>query len=287
MGTLDVRASDTPLAREHRRLLETALRRGPALPEARIASLGLSRDYAPALLEAAVGFWQGRLRHEHHSSTVFSQLLPFLIAAEAPLDFKTCVLRMAMDELRHAGLCGAVVEALGGDPRVEADLVVGVLPTHADTTPAVAALRNVFFICCLNETVAISVLNHEAELATEPLVGLAVAQLAADESLHGRFGWQYLGHVWPGLSATERRDFQAYLGPAFAYLEAELFGDVDPARLAARPADHDLWALGVRDAASTWDLFQATFDEIIVPTLESYGLPARQAWEGHRTPRGE
>jgi hypothetical protein len=208
MGTLDVRASDTPLAREHRRLLETALRRGPALPEARIASLGLSRDYAPALLEAAVGFWQGRLRHEHHSSTVFSQLLPFLIAAEAPLDFKTCVLRMAMDELRHAGLCGAVVEALGGDPRVEADLVVTVLPSHADTTARVAALRNVFFICNLNETIAVSALAYESELVVEPAhrrspsrssPGTRASTAASAGSISTRSG--------PTLTDEEREDF--------------------------------------------------------------------------------
>jgi hypothetical protein len=278
-GRLDVRVSDTPLAREHRRLLETALRRGPPLPEIRIAEAGLQGAYPEVYRDAAARFWLDRMQHEHRSSTVFSQLLPFLIAAEASLDMKTVTLRMAMDELRHAGLCGAVVELFGVAPTLDTELVTTPLPSHADTTARVAALRNVFFICNLNETIAVSALAYESELVVEPAIALALTQLAGDESLHGRFGWLYLDAVWPTLTDEEREAFAVYLPTAFAYLEDALFADrPEPRR---RPVDHPLWGLGVRDDATSRELFDQTVDAIIVPALEAHGLPARRAW-AHR-----
>ncbi|MGE0784477.1 MAG: ferritin-like domain-containing protein [Sandaracinaceae bacterium] len=277
-GTLRVGLSDTPIAREHRRLLETALRRGKALPEEAIAQ-GLSREYPAALLAAAREGWRQRMAHEHRSSTVFSQLLPQLIAAGTDLDMKTCVLRMAMDELRHAGLCGAVIEALGGRAEIEVDLTTTPLPTHEDSSPRVAALRNVFFVCCLSETVAISVMAHELELIEEPVLRLAVEQLSADESLHGRFGWLYLGQVWPSLTDDEREAFVRYLPVAFAFFERDLLSSVPEIAYEGREVGDALWSLGVRDAASTRELMYATIEEVIAPRLEELGVPARAAWE--------
>ena len=72
------------------------------------------------------------------------------MAAEAPLDVKTTVLRAAMDELRHAALCAAVVAPLGGEPEAEADLVQPELPRHAGCTAREVALRNMLFVGCLS-----------------------------------------------------------------------------------------------------------------------------------------
>lgn len=277
-GTLTVDLSETPIAREHRRLLETALRRGKGVPEERIVE-GLEGDYPEEVLEAARDAWRQRLAHEHRSSTVFSQLLPQLIAAGAPLDMKTCVLRMAMDELRHAGLCGAVLEALGAEAEAETDLDTTPLPAHEDCSPRVAALRNVFFVSCLSETVAISVLAHELELVDEPAIRVAVEQLSADESLHGRFGWLYLGQVWPELDEEEREAFAAYLPVAFRFFERDVLGKVPKIAYEGRALGDPLWALGVRDAASTRDLLYDTVEQVIVPRLEAFGMPARRAWD--------
>jgi len=281
LGTLHVDISDTPIAREHQRLLETALRRGDGQVEAKIRR-GLERDYAPDVLSIARRMWLERMRHEHRSATVFSQLLPQLIAAEAPLDMKTCVLRMAMDELRHAGLCGAVAEQLGAEPRIEAELQMRPLPVHEGCSAAVSALRNVLFICCVSETVAISILSHELELVTEPCVRAAVAQLAADETLHGRFGWIYLTDAWPSLSDGERAQLGDYLPTAFSHFDRDVLGGDLTSEAGRRRVDDDLWALGVRDGASTRELALETIETIIVEQLEAIGLPARRAWAARR-----
>ena len=58
-------------------------------------------------------------------------------------------------ERRHGVLCGAVVEALGGEARAEVPERAP-FPDHGDVSPREGALRNVLSVACLSETVAVS-----------------------------------------------------------------------------------------------------------------------------------
>lgn len=281
---LRVEVGDSPLRSEHERLLRTALRRGSKDPEGALATGRLEGSYSEVALRLARNTWRARMVHEHHSAAVFSRLLPQLMAAGADLEFKTSVLRMSMDELRHASLCAGVVSLLGGEPEAEADLVTHPLPEHEDATPIEAALRNVMFVGCLSETVSIALLTEERELTAEPVIARVVDQLAADEVLHARLGWSYLASVWPTLDATQRARTDAYLPIAFGYLEAKMLEAMPLVRDLPATLREEAEALGCLASEDGRELLYATLEEVIAPRLRDYGLDAMAAWRRRRRP---
>jgi len=273
---VDVGAS--PLRTEHERLLRTALKRGNKDPEGALTEGRLEGTYPPRVLEAAQGIWRIRMVHEHHSAAVFSRLLPQLMAAGADLEFKTSVLRMSMDELRHASLCAGVVRFLGGEPEAEADLVTHPLPEHSDVSPRVAALRNVIFVGCMSETISVSLLTEERELTKEPVIERVVDQLAADEVLHAKLGWSYLAATWPALDDEERASVDAYLPIAFGYLEKKMLGAMPVGPEIPEPIRAQLEALGCTSSEDGRELMYATIETVIAPRMRDFGLDAMKAW---------
>lgn len=284
MPKLRLDVGNTPLRTEHERLLRTALRRGDKRPEPPPGARVDTDRFHPRAVEVALRTWLDRMVHEHHSAAVFSRLLPQLMEAEAPLELKTSVLRMSMDELRHAALCGAVAEALGGTAEVETDLRTRPLPEHQGCDPVEVALRNVMFVGCMSETIALALLTEERELTTEPLIHAVVDQLAADEVLHARLGWCYLGDVWPRLSAEARRRTDSYLPVAFGYLEQRMHGAMPLGPALPEEVRRDMHALGCLDSRHGRELFQQTVEEVLVPRLAEHGLGAARAWRERRAP---
>ena len=274
-ATLDFELGASPLVSEHQRLLRTALRRGPA-PEDLPATVA-TEAYDPAALQAARRVWRQRMVNEHHSATVFSAMLPQLVACGAAVPFKTTLLRMAMDELRHGALCARVVEALGGTPQAEVSLAVPPLPEHVGCGPLESALRNAMFVGCLAETVAVAFTAEERERTEEPFVKAVITQISADESLHARFGWAFAQEATPHLDAAARARTDRWLRVAFAYLEREEMREVPDMRPPSGLRDQGL-RLGVCENPSTRELFYDTVREAIVPGLEALGFGAERAW---------
>ncbi|MBX3271064.1 MAG: diiron oxygenase [Sandaracinaceae bacterium] len=279
MGRLRLDVGATPLASEHRRLLATALRRGDTAPEPPPGERVDASAHPPEAIARALGTWARRAVHEHASAAVFSRLLPQLMEAEAPLELQTVVLRTSMDELRHAALCAAVVERLGGEPTFDADLATTPLPEHAGCAPIERALRNVTFACCLCETVSVGLLSAEKEETTEPRIRAVVEQLASDEILHARFGWTYLALAWPALDDLQRARFVEWLRRGFARLERDMLASMP----LAPPGEDRAIALaaarlGVLDAREARELLRDTLETVILPRLEEHGVSARRAW---------
>lgn len=277
MGTLRVGVSGSGLRTEHARILRTLVKRGEEAPE-RTEEDRLQGTYHPEAITIARHSWRERMVHEHESAAVFSGVLPDLMAAEAPLDVKTAMLRCSVDELRHAGLCGQVVEFLGGEAVAEADLQITPVPKHKDCSAKVAAIRNVLF-ASLSETVSVGLLTEERERTTEPFLKRVLKQLSGDEVLHARVGWTYLGMTYPELDAQERDDLRAYIPVALAHLQDCMLGAMP---LGAPIPDEilvDALKLGFSYSPSTRELFFATMREIIVPQLDQFELGAQEAWD--------
>ncbi|HJK90919.1 MAG TPA: ferritin-like domain-containing protein [Polyangiaceae bacterium LLY-WYZ-15_(1-7)] len=283
-GLLQLEVGDSPLRSEHERLLRTALRRGEKDPEGALAAGRLEGRYEARSLRLAANTWRARVVHEHDSAAVFSRLLPQLMAAGAALEFKTAVLRMSMDELRHASLCAGVVKLLGGDPAVEVDLATQPLPEHPDATPREAALRNAIFVGCLSETVSIALLTEERELTREPVIRRVVDQLAADEVLHAKLGWSYLVATWPTLDEAARARTRAYLPVAFGFLEAKMLDAMPLGPTLPDDLRDELEALGCLDPADARELLYATIEGVIAPRLAEHGLDGKRAWAERRRP---
>lgn len=281
-GTLRVAVGPSPIAHEHRRLLKTALRRGELTPEID-PDTKLVGSFDPRVIEHARASWLLRMQHEHQSAAVFSRLLPQLIEAEVDLEWKTVALRMAMDELRHAALSGDVVHLLGGAPELRVPLATEPLPEHPKASPRERALRNVLFACCLSESLSAPLLSAERDLSSEPSIKKVLEQLAADETLHARYGWAYLEQHWPTFTKEERERTNAYLPVAFASIERRFIEALPDAPLPPPEQENELAALGVTMPARTKALAREVLESVVVIALEEAGLDAIRAWHDRAT----
>ncbi len=281
MGLLRLDVGSSALRTEHERLVRTALRRGEEPPEIAEGSR-LEGPYSELALRVAREGWRARALHEHQSSCVFSRLLPQLIEAEAHLEYKTVVLRAAMDELRHAALCMQVVYYLGGTPELEAPLATEPLPEHAGRTPRERALRNVIFASCLSETISTSLLAEEREITTEPRIRRVVEQLSADEILHAKLGWSLLSEWAPLLTDDEREGLVRYLPLALGTIEQKMLGAMPVGPEIPDALREELAALGAVEGRDGREILYAVLEQVIVPRFEELGLPGKRAWAEKR-----
>jgi hypothetical protein len=242
--------------------------------------------YPAALRGSAIRTWRARMVNEYSSARVFEALGQQLAEAgfEAKL-VRTC-LGFAGEERRHGVLCGAVVVALGGEARASIDSPA-TFPTHPDAPPRAAALRNVIHVCCLSETVAVSLIGDErAQMPNGPLCDL-LTSIYADEVGHARFGWRLLERVAGTLTATERLAVERYLPVALSQLEHHELAhlpDVD-----APPCGEQLGLCSGRDARQ---LFYDTVETVIIPGLQRWfslasifragDASCRGAWGDHK-----
>jgi hypothetical protein len=227
----------------------------------------------PHLREAAIGTWTGRMINEHSSARVFDGLARQF--AEAGVDDVVDEVRgFANEERRHGVLCGAVVEALGGQALAEVP-DGDPYPDHEDASgPLEAALRNMLSICCLSETVAVSLIGAERIEMPEGELRELLTKIYADEVGHSRFGWRTLGRLAPTLDAETKDRLGDYLEVAFdALVEHELAHLPE----ASQPPPEGV-ALGLCSGSDARKLFFDTVEQVIVPGLEVHGIPAARAW---------
>jgi hypothetical protein len=228
----------------------------------------------PHLREAAIATWRGRMINEHSSARVFDGLAE-QFAAAGLVDVVDEVRGFASEERRHGVLCGAVVEALGGE--AYAEIPEGEeYPAHEDAkSPLEAALRNMLSICCLSETVAVSLIGAERIEMPEGELRDLLTKIYADEVGHSRFGWRTLARLAPTLDAETKERLGDYLEVAFdALVEHELAH----LPLNSNPPAEGV-AYGLCSGPDARVLFLDTINDVIVPGLEAHGIPAKRAWK--------
>ena len=230
----------------------------------------------PHLREAAVRTWTGRMVNEHGSARVFEGLAEQLEAAGVDRAEVERCREFAREERRHGALCGAVVEALGGEARAKG-LPLADYPAHEDVGPLEAALRNMLSICCLSETVAVALIGAERLEMPDGELRELLTEIYADECGHANFGWRLLGELLPEDPQMRER-LGDYLAVAFHHLEEHELAHL-PVGAEWPDEGAELGLCNGRDARA---LFFATVEDIIIPGLEHRGLPARRAWESRR-----
>ncbi len=228
----------------------------------------------PHLRESAIATWRTRMVNEHGSARVFTALAAQLERAGFSAEEVAACAAFADEERTHGVLCGAVVEALGGEALAE-PLAPEAVPTHDDVDPVEGVLRNLLSVSCMSETVAVSLIG--AERITMPPGALRdlLTRIYADEIGHARFGWRIMHREVPRLDDAARRRLDVYLRVAFGHLERH---ELSHLPIAAAPPPEGA-ALGLCSGLEARALFQATIDEIIVPQLEALGLRARRAYD--------
>jgi hypothetical protein len=129
----------------------------------------------------------------------------------------------------------------------------------------------VLAVSCLNETVAVALLESNRRLVTESTLRRVLTEILADEIGHSRLGWQMLSSLSRRIDDRMRARLGAYLVPAFAQLfERHYTGFGAPRPPAAE-------TLGVEDRRESTALFIDVVNEVILPRLEAFELPAREA----------
>jgi hypothetical protein len=227
----------------------------------------------PELTASALATWRGRMVNEHTSAQVFEGLARQLAAAGMEPELVAECAGFANEERKHGVLCGAVVEALGGEARFERP-DTDEFPEHEDVSRKEAALRNLLSISCLSETVAVSLIGAERlEMPEGPLRDL-LTDIYADEVGHARFGWRLAGRLALELEADARARVEEYLAVAFAHLEEHELAHLNPN---SAPPPEGV-CLGLCNGKDARELFYATVKDVIVPGLEAIGLHARDAW---------
>ncbi len=249
---------------------------------ARVAPSNLTFDpsaHDRRAIETLRAQWRFRMEFEHRSSMVFAQLAQQLYEANATIDAKVVMLRMAQDELRHTRTCARVLEALEAEPEVTAELAVQPLARHGNATPEERALRNVLYTTSCSELVACARFVATLDRTTDPYMRDAMRRLLADEVLHGQFGFHYLEAWQPWLEENPevRRSIERYLVHAFAVIEEELAPEPPFAPISA-----EAMALGADDEALAREVFYETMKGAVVPGLERLGLAAANAWRERR-----
>src|SRR4051812_27255196 len=162
--------------------------------------------------QAAIAEWTNRMVHSHVASRLFAGLVPQMMRAGIDSAFQAASAEAVVNGLRHARLCGAVVEALGGQARAPLPDVCDV-PRHDDVAPLEGLLRNVLSIICLDETVAVAQLENSHRNARESTLRRVLAEILDDEINHSRLGWRLLQSPAPRIDAGVRQRVRAYLLP--------------------------------------------------------------------------
>jgi hypothetical protein len=252
-----------------------------AASHGRMATLSLRRaarrvapvvPHLPHLRRAAIATWRARMVNEHGSASVFEGLARQMAQANLPQHVEAS--RFADEERAHGVLCGAVVEALGGEA-IATRPARGRYPSHPDAKPLEGVLRNLLSICCLSETVAVALIGAERlEMPPGELRDL-LTRIYAEEVGHARFGWRMLEELAPAIDAGTRERLGAYLAVAFRHLEQHELAHLP---VASEPPP-EAAAVGLCNGREARRLFFDTVAEVIIPGLERHGLPARRAWE--------
>ena len=239
-----------------------------------------AQEYKPALTvieelrESAIETWKARMVNEHGSAQVFEGLAQQLAAVGLTERDIQRVRSFADEERNHGVLCGAVVEALGGKAIAKA-LPVVPFPQHDDVSPLEAALRNLLSISCLSETVAVALIGAEREDMPEGELRQLLTKIWAEECGHANFGWRLLPTLLNKGDDQMRERLGEYLVVAFAHLEQHELAHLP---IAADPPPEGA-TLGLCSGKSARLLFYTTVEKIIVPGLESHGLPAKRSWD--------
>ena len=222
--------------------------------------------------EAALANWQMRMVSEHCSARVFAALLEQLMVANVKPAHIRQVSAMIDQELQHAELCARVVAGLGGSAVVDIP-ELPLVPRHDTASAIEAALRNVISISCCSETVAVSLVGTERELAATPELRRTLSQILSDEVKHARFGWTLLAELAPHLDRATRHGINDYLAPCFAHQI-----DFHAPFLKMGSASDEAMGVGAPDGATNWAIFVETIERVTVPGLEHHGFAARAAW---------
>lgn len=248
---------------------ECDLRDEVAPHRAALAAWGRAHREAPWAATARRA-WRGRMTQEHGSAEVFEALAVQLGDAGLPPELVDRCRAFAEQERRHGVLCGAVVEALGGEARATLEGTREEVPAHPDVGRREAVARNLLAVSCLAETVAVALLAAErTDMPDGPLRAL-LTRIWADEIAHARFGWRVLAALVVELDDAARARLADYAATAERHVTAHYL-----ARLGHGHEVDGGAVAGLCDGAAARALVRETLTDVVRPRLAALGVERR------------
>jgi len=166
--------------------------------------------------DAARRGWTAAALQEYASAAAQAAILRALVRAQVPLDLSGMASGFAVDELAHAELCARIAQGLGGGATISAS--ESHFPVVVQSPePLLDAARAVLWSCCICESWSKRVLRENAARTTHPLAQAVWSRIAKDETLHGEFGWIFLGWLSDALEPTERAALRATTAQSVAF----------------------------------------------------------------------
>lgn len=149
--------------------------------------------------------WASRVRAEYRSAAITAQVLQWCIRFGLPRPLLDTAHRIVRDELDHADLSHACLQALGGgDAPIGLDQAELAQTVSGDGALA-ALLDTVLHSFLFGETLAVPLFGAMRSETTQPQARAALDRILRDEAVHRAFGWDLLDGLLvldaPGVTA--------------------------------------------------------------------------------------
>jgi hypothetical protein len=159
--------------------------------------------------------WLRRVDAEYRSAAVSAHMAQWLIQIGGSPDLVRAALRIAGDELAHAGSSHRVYRAAGGRGVAGLDRA-GLELARTEGSPLEDdVLRVGLEVFCLGETAAVRLFKELRQRCEVPIARRALDRILRDEVRHRDFGWVLLGWLFESSRGQTLRALASReLGPA-------------------------------------------------------------------------
>jgi hypothetical protein len=167
-------------------------------------------SYTEEQRNAARLYWSRRAWSEYGAISESPALQIRFGVEQRPSDMQLFFTMRSQEEARHAEVCHAMAERLGGyiDKPVQ-NLFQGSVATHGVRRAALNAnlpLEGIIAaLVCTAEEIAFDVFRHLDDVTRDPVARQIVRFIMRDESRHCAFGWYFLEAICETLTDEQKR----------------------------------------------------------------------------------
>jgi hypothetical protein len=232
--------------------------------------------HPPALLETARRVWLSRVQTEFRSIQIMTRFVTEVVGAGDPIEVWAGAVELVRDEVRHTGLCAALCEALGAEPRLPDPVELKDPERYLAAPMAQRALTTAIAMLAINETISVAFIEDLRARCDNPAVKRVLDATVEDEEGHEDFGWEYVARGLARFPIATLGDWKhlvkTTLAPHQKTAEAALGGvPADRRRLDAHE-EPELAALGLFSPARQALVYERCMTETLAPRLEKLGL---------------
>jgi hypothetical protein len=222
-------------------------------------------DATPAEDRAALGaIWQKRAGIELSVASTFSSLSVELLEHGTTQTVYEIVSQAVRDEVHHAQISAELAAKYRGDALVWPDPEPNHIPTFRASKGAWHAALYIITECCINETVACSILEGSIAQAESPLAKAALMRILSDEIDHARAGWAHLASPW--VTPEMKRELPSWLEWMHSANHHDLVGDDAPLPREKYPTH------GMLSRRRAREITYATLIDVILPGYRRAGI---------------